>query len=136
MPELNLGALTTSVQNGSDNAKINNDMELIHTSPTDSSSSLLSELTDEHKVDVVKAEEVTVIRDIDEEDSSSDPDLRNTRIYLTNDNTRRLDVLRFSQSEIGLSRTQLANDIIAKYFSKHAEELASNVKELLEKLKE
>lgn len=59
------------------------------------------------------------------------------RITLTRSNIQRLELIKLSnKSERNHSRTSLVNQIIEEFFTERSEQLASEVKSVLESLKE
>lgn len=127
MSELNLGALTSSLQAGFELPSFSQEKQS-DSHPSSNNNEVFSEAEEISSEELVSSETV-LEAEIQEEES------RNSRIELTRENTRKLDILRFAGNETPPSRTQLANEIIAQYLESHSEELALNVKALLETLR-
>ncbi len=103
MNDINLGALTTSVQRG---GLTNNDRE---------------------------KEELTSSKSIKEDDPQT---YSLCRVQLTEENKKRIDLMRISDEIEFVSRTQIVNQIIAQYFEANSESISSNIKNVLDRLQQ
>ena len=132
MPELNLGALTSAVQNGGDLSTDYLAKDKEDFSVEDRMYASLTEKTE--------GKETESNRDsgapLDEDQSAAKVDQRISRVELTPDNLRKLDFLRLSKEGTPIPRSKLVNDIISQYLNEHTDELKTNVKAMLDKLLE
>lgn len=135
MPELNLGALTSAVQNGVDLSTDYLAKDKEDFSVEDRMDASLTEKTEE-----TVGKETESDRDAfsqrDEDLPASKVDQRISRVELTPDNLRKLDFLRLSKEGTPIPRSKLVNDIISQYLNEHTDELKTNVKAMLDKLLE
>ena len=116
MQEINLGALTDSVQKNSlTQDSMENHLDMPTNDLSNESSSLSKE--DDNVVEAESNEEGVII----------------ARVLLTPENQKLLDLYRFSNPEKYLSRSQLVNAIIESFLNEHIEEITTNVKSILER---
>lgn len=58
------------------------------------------------------------------------------RVQLTEENRKRIDLMRISDEVESVSRTQIVNQIIAQYFDENSESISSNIKDVLDRLQQ
>ena len=112
MQEINLGALTASLQKGNLTQEPEN-MTKAGNEPKEQSP-------------------VSMIESSVDDNGASEDSVITARVLLTPNNQRMLDLYRYSKPEKYWSRSQLVNEIIEDFLNSHVQEISENIKILLD----